>query len=342
MRRIWLPLLFTASSALGAQAPTIARHLTVGCESCDGPAQFGSILDVAVSSRGEVLVVNKEAPMLRRFDASGKSIWTGGPKGKGPGEFTWPDRFAFTPNGMIVIDGGNNRVTELTASGEVVGSTPLTSMLATSGVNPDGNVVMGFDDMGRSFRIMSKPLASADLRQVAKFPGSYESKAAAMAPDGGVAVILDIRKYHILRLDAQGNALAPIVRDIPQPRRTAVEEAEHQQRLSGELAQMSAIMKSQGKEGKLKAPAVPPEKRGLEPHFMTDGLRFDDLGRLWAETMRGDETKTVFDVFAPSGGYLGEVTVPMRITAFALGGRYLATGGENENGIPVVTVWTVK
>jgi hypothetical protein len=154
--------------------------------------------------------------------------------------------------------------------------------------------------------------------------------------------MLDIRKYEIQRRDAQGHSLASIVRDIAPPRRTAVEEAEYQQRLNAELGAMAAVMKSQGKEPKMKAPEVPPEKRGLESHFVTDGLRFDETGRLWAETMRGDETKTVFDVFAKNGAYLGEVTVPMRVTAFALGGSYLATAGENANGIPVVTVWTVK
>ena len=97
-----------------------------------------------------------------------------------------------------------------------------------------------------------------------------------------------------------------------------------------------------GKEGSVAPPAIPAGERGLKPHIAIDGLRYDDTGRLWVHTMRGDETNTVLDVFAPGGGFLGSVTLPKRITSFALGGSYLATAGENEDGIPVVTVWTVK
>jgi hypothetical protein len=344
MRLSWLPMSFAAVFPLAAQtsAPTVVPKLTIGCESCPGAAQFGRIWDVAVSPRGEVLVVNKEAPMLRRFDATGRSAWSGGPKGKGPGEFTRPDRFAFTPKGMIVIDGGNNRVTELTPAGEVTRSTPLTSMATTAAVNRDGAAVIGFDDFGRSFRIVSKPLGASEVHEVARFPGSFKNKAAAIAPDGGIAVVLDASTYEIRRLDARGNPLPAVTRDIPRPRRTAVEEAEYQQRLNSDLGAMAAAMKAQGGDGKVKPPDIPPAQRGLKAHIMTDGLRFDDGGRLWVWTLRGDETKTIFDVFAADGSYLGEVTIPMRITSYGLGGAYLAAAGENSDGIPIVEVWTVK
>jgi hypothetical protein len=344
MRSLWIPMVFAAAFPLAAQtsAPAIVPKVTIGCESCPGVAQFGSIWDVAVSARGEVLVVNKEAPMLRRFDANGRPAWSGGPKGQGPGEFTRPDRFAFTPRGMIVIDGGNNRVTELTASGEVTRSTPLTSMLTTSAVNLDGAAVIGFDDWGRGFRIMSKPLLATELHELAKSPGSFKSKAAAIGPDGAIAVVLDVASYEIRRMDAHGNPLPAIMRDVPRPRRTAIEEAEYQQRLRGELAAMSAAMKRQGGEGNVKAPDIAPAQRGLKAQIMTDGLRFDDSGRLWVWTLRGDETRTILDVFAADGKYLGEVTIPMRIASYGLGGSYLVAAGENADGIPIVEVWTVK
>jgi hypothetical protein len=342
MRRIGLSLVIALVPTLQAQVPTISRKLTIGCESCSGPEQFGSIWDVSVSASGEVLVTNKEAPMLRRFDANGKSSWTGGPKGKGPGEFELPIRGALTSAGIVVIDMTNSRVTEIGPSGQVGAMVPLTSMATTSGVDRRGEMVVGYDDMGRSFRVMAKPAGATELRLLARFPGSFRNKSVALAPDGGAAVALDGQKYEIQRVGADGSALPPIIRDIPRPQRSAVEEAEFRQRLNRDLGAMAAEMKSQGKGEMVAPPTIPAGERGFKPHMTVDGLRYDDAGRLWVHTMRGDETKTVLDVFAAGGDFLGSVTLPMRIAHFALAGSYLATAGENEDGIPVVTVWTVK
>ena len=342
MRRIGLSLVVALVSSLEAQAPTVTRKLTIGCESCSGPDQFGSIWDVSVSASGEALVTNKEAPMLRRFDSNGKSSWTGGPKGKGPGEFELPIRGALTSAGIVVIDMTNSRVTEIGPSGKIGAMMPLTSMATTSGVGRRGDMVVGYDDMGRGFRVMAKPAGATEIRLLARFPGSFKNKSVALAPDGGIAVALDGEKYEIQRRGADGSALYPIIRDIPRPQRSTVEEAEFRQRLSRDLGAMAAEMKRQGKGGNVAPPPIPPGERGLKPHITVDGLRYDDAGRLWVHTMRGDEVTTVLDVFAAGGDFLGSVTLPMRITHFALGGSYLATASENEDGIPVVTVWTVR
>jgi hypothetical protein len=59
---------------------------------------------VAISARGEILVTDREAPILRRFDAKGKTVWSGGRKGQGLGEFRLPIRSVLTPTGLLVID----------------------------------------------------------------------------------------------------------------------------------------------------------------------------------------------------------------------------------------------
>jgi hypothetical protein len=341
MRSLLLPLILLGGSVY-AQVPTITPRLTIGCESCGGPDQFGNIWDVAVAPNGDVLVTNKEPPMLRRFDASGKSVWTGGQKGRGPGEFVLPIRSAFTPSGMVVIDMTNSRITDLKAGGELVGSMPLTSLATTSGLNRRGDMILGYDDMGRGFRVMARDAGAAELRQVARLPGSYKNKSLALAPDGSIAVALDGEEYEIARLDAQGRALTPIVRDLPRPRRSAQEEAEFQKRRSQGAAMVAAEAKKAGGSGEAKPLPIPADQRGLKGHIAVDGLRFDDSGRLWVHTMQGDETKTVLDVFAPGGSFLGAVTIPFRITTYALSGAYLVAAGENDDGVPVVKVWTVK
>jgi hypothetical protein len=42
---------------------------------------------VVLLDRGEVLLVDAVAPMLRRFDSRGGVSWTGGRAGSGPGAF---------------------------------------------------------------------------------------------------------------------------------------------------------------------------------------------------------------------------------------------------------------
>jgi sugar lactone lactonase YvrE len=104
----------------------------------------------------------------------------------------------------------------------------------------------------------------------------------------------------------------------------------------------AAEAKKNGGDGKVKPLDIPAGERGLKGHITVDGLRYDDAGRLWVLTQRGDETKSVLDVFSPAGAFLGEVTVPMRVSGFNLGGSSLVTAGENDVGIPVVTVWAIK
>jgi hypothetical protein len=48
-------------------------------------------------------------------------------------------------------------------------------------------------------------------------------------------------------------------------------------------------------------PLIRPTGSELKPHIAINGLRFDDAGRLWARTMRGNESLTIFDLFAADG-----------------------------------------
>ena len=106
MRRASVLFALVIATTLRAQggAPTLTKKLTIGCESCGDASQFGSIQDVTVSANGDVLVTDKDVPLFRRFDVSGKPTWNGGRRGKGPGEFTLPIRSAITPTGFVVID----------------------------------------------------------------------------------------------------------------------------------------------------------------------------------------------------------------------------------------------
>jgi hypothetical protein len=343
MRIVSLFLATLAVCTANAQVtvPTVALKATIGCESCGDATQFGTIWDVSVSTRGQLLVTEKNAPMLRLFDTSGKVVWTGGRSGKGPGEYLMPYRSSLTDGGIQVVDMTNARITDLSLTGELLGSVPLTGFSTTVGVNPRGELILGMD--GRNaFKLARRAPRADKLDEGGAFPGSMKNKAIALAPDGSMAVALDIDAYEITRLDASGKVVGIITRQLERPRRTLVEENEQRQRLNRNLEQMSVEMKRIGGSGKATPLAIPVEERGLKPHLAVDGLRYDGANRLWVRTMRGDETKTIFDVFSPAGGYVGSVTLPSRITAFSVAGGWLATAGESEDGIPEVKLWTVK
>ncbi len=340
MRQFGLILVTVLTSALGAQSspPTITPRLTIGCESCGGPTQFASIWDVSVNARGEVLVTDRDAPMLRRFNAQGKPTWVGGAKGKGPGELTLPIRAALTGEGIVVVDMTNARVTDFADNGTLRGSFPARVMPMVAATDARGALWIGNDDFRGTLRVFRRERDS--LVQILTLQGSKANVGLAIAPDGSLAAMLDPQKYEIQRVDARGATLTPISRDIPQVRRTPVEEAEMRQRMSGVKVMASAEAKAAG----VKAPTVAfrPEELSLKGHLVIDGLRFDPAGRLWVMTQRGNESTTVFDVFAPAGVLLGSLTVPMRVTSFSLAGSHLATAGENADGVPVVRLWTVK
>ena len=310
MRSILLPLAFVGMSAQ-AQVPTITPRLTIGCESCAGPDQFGSIWDVSVSAQGELLVTDRDAPMLRRFDASGRSIWTGGRKGKGPGEYGLPIRSAITPNGMIVVDMTNSRVTELADNGVVRATLPVMTMPMAASANARGDLWVGNDNFRGTLRLYRRQRDS--LIEEHSVQGSTANVALAVAPDGALAAMLNTKKYEIIRFDSRGIAQAPIVRDIPQVRRTPVEESELRQRLNQSRGMVAAEAKSQGV--KATTPVFSQDELSLKDHLVIDGLGFDAAGRLWVLTQRGSESRTVLDVFSPTGALLGSVTVPMKITS---------------------------
>ena len=332
-------LLLAAGSPLAAQVPAVARVLTIGCESCGDATQFGSIWDVSISSRGELLVTDRDAPVLRRFDATGKPVWSGGSKGKGPGEYSLPIRAALTSRGMLIVDMTNARVTDLTESGSVRATTTVTTMPMAAQVNDRGDLWIANDNFRGTLRLFRR-LGTDSLREAQTLQGSKANVAIAVAPDGSIAAMLDTKKYEIVRFDAQGTKLPSIVRDIPQVRRTPEEEAEVRERMNRARGMVAAESKARG--GRTSPPVFRQEELSLKDHLVIDGLRFDPSGRLWVHTQRGTQSTTVFDVFAPNGGYLGGVTIPMKITSYSLAGSWLATAGENDDGIPVVTVWKVR
>ena len=333
----------------GAQVPKVERVIEIGCEDCGDARQFASTWDVMVTEVGDVLVVDRDAPTLRLFDKTGKSLWTRGRPGSGPGEYRFAMRAALGPDGVVqVVDMRSRRLTRLARDGSVAQSLTVPFFPAGIGVRRQtGEVVFMTDDFKGGGTLQRWPQSAEAPTKVATFatpvPGEATaiSPSVAVAPNGDVAYLASGDTYRVLRLSAAGKPLDDITRDIPRPKRTPEELAEVEKRIGSMGAAKAA---AEGKQSSGSKPLMPSTASRYEfkSHAATDGLRYDDGGRLWVRTMRGTGKSTVFDIFSALGAYVGEVTLPIAVEAYSLGGSYLATATERADGIPVVVLWVVR
>jgi hypothetical protein len=332
-----------------AQAPVLTKDFTLGCADCGGALQFSNFHTVELSPKGEILVADRDNPMLRLFDGTGKPVWSGGTKGRGPGEYQYILRVAFRPDGGLdVIDLSGFRHTTLGADRKVIASSTLQSLPTTAATNDRGAMVIGSESPGGGFKVFRVRAGGMDPVVLPSLPKPenekpFKGSSVALAPNGSIAFVPNNTLYQVVVIDPSGKRLADITRNIERPLRTAQEEQALKARIKGEMGQMmAALEKSTGKAPSGTPIATEPVQLSLKPHFAVDGLRYDGAGRLWARTMRGDDAHTVFDVFSPSGAFLGSVTVDGTVQHFALAGKWLLTSGENADGVPTVTRWSVR
>ena len=337
-----------SASPLSGQVPAVEKVIQIGCSECDGPAQLTTLYDVAVTDSGEMVIADRSAPMIRVFDRTGKVVWTGGRSGGGPGEYRFPMRVALGPDRSVsVVDMRARRMTRLARDGTVKTTDPILAFpAAASARGRSGELMVLTDDFRGPFALerwapgAAKAVPHTTIaRPVSAAGGGFVQPSIAVSPTGIIAIGTDPFTYRISRLSADAKPMPDIARDIPRARRTDAE----MQELANRLALGPQLRSAE--QGASKAPAAtssPPSiDISMKPFFPLDGLRYDDLGRLWVLTTRGAEQQAVFDIFAPTGAFVGSVTIPAHVGTFSLAGAYLATGGDDADGIPRVTLWRV-
>jgi hypothetical protein len=234
--------------------------------------------------------------------------------------------------GIQVVDMTLRRVSRLDRAGAFVSSAPLGGFASAVGARArTGELVVLLDDFRGTFTLERWSATDSAVsigtvpRSAAAQAGTLTIPSIAVAPSGQIAVSRDPNEYRIVLMSPSGQTMGEVVRDIPRARRTPAEvEAIERRR------QQSAIrMRSERSLGRGSPPLMRPSSTDLKPHFSIDGLRYDDSGRLWVKTMRGNESSTVLDVFAPDGKYLGEVRVPVSMGVFSLAGRWLVAAASS-------------
>lgn len=94
---------------------------------------FGEVTGAVRLEDGSVVVADEQSNDVRRYDASGRHVWTSGRAGKGPGEYGGLRLLRGCPGAAItVFDWQMDRITELDQDGDVTD----TRALNVSGANP--------------------------------------------------------------------------------------------------------------------------------------------------------------------------------------------------------------
>jgi hypothetical protein len=341
--------ILVAVERVSAQASvTLQRGITIGCDDCGDARQFGAILDVDVNSKGDVLVVDRDAPILRVFDASGRLTWSGGRSGSGPGEYRLPIRGKLLVDGsIIVIDMTLRRITTLAPDHSVRETVPIGKFAAQAWIGETGSVLLGADDSNGKLEVLRwKP--GAQVATIGSVPipmkaedGTITFPSVAEHASGTIVGVMS-PDYVLRRFSATFSPSGEMRREVARVRRTAAEEEEARDNEARRGRRLTAEERKQRRASPSPLATANTSPAALKPHFAIDALRVDDRDRLWVRTLRGNESSTVLDVFTAQGAFATSVVLPHKVAAWtARNGRFVAAI-ENDDGYPRVQAWTVR
>ncbi|HEY0021612.1 MAG TPA: 6-bladed beta-propeller [Longimicrobium sp.] len=296
---------------------TLVEELRIGTADGAGPDMFSGIQALQADPLGRVWVADQSTRELRVFGTDGRHVRTVGRKGGGPGEFEGVMGMSWAADGTLwVADANNNRYTVLDTAGRMVAAHRRESgMMAIPWPG-------GFDRRGRLHDIVPganfRPMVvryGPDLKQADTVPipehkqASFEivrdgrtrmSVTVPFAPSrewgvsrGGVWIGSG-DAFRVHRLGERGDTVFTIERQYEPVPVTAAER-------DTALARLKWFT-DQG--GKLDASRVPAHKPAFEGFFE------DDQGYLWVHPYAREGQEGGYDVFDPSGRYLGHVEMP--------------------------------
>jgi len=108
----------TTGGSLWGYPATLVEQASIGTIEGDDAYMFGNVGAIAVTQEGDVLVLDTQVPVIRKYDANGTHLTDIGRSGGGPGEFKSPEAMNLLPDGRIVVrDPGNARITVLDPDG---------------------------------------------------------------------------------------------------------------------------------------------------------------------------------------------------------------------------------
>jgi len=338
--------------ALGMAYPTAAQIapvslapvIEIGCLDCAGPEAFGSIMALSVG-RGRLAVADRDEPHLRIFRLDGHAVTVLGPEGDGPGELRAPLEISIAGDGTAVLDLRRLRLAVFADDGEVSEGVRLDGFPVAAAFGPGSSRIYAvLTEYGAATaRVLEWAPGERARVVVDRIPGIALGLgpppvlSMAHAPDGGFVIGEGRERYRLLFFGADGRLRREVERNVA---RTPKSEDEIEEERAARQGTPGGRRSAPPENEQQAMPRAGVEIDPFRVHFRGWALRFDENGLLWVRTERGSGS-TVFDIFDPVGDYLGELTLPGRIDAFALGDGHLAAEVLKDLDVPSVQLWRV-
>lgn len=293
---------------------TVTEHLRIGSATRVGPDLFGHVADVAVDGSGRIYVLDRLASEVRTFDQEGRHLGTIGREGAGPREFQAPIGMLWVGGDtVLVVDPGNGRYTRLSMTG--VSATSHRRVLGGYSVPWEG----GFDGAGRlnektlsgGRHVMVRLDSAFSPTDTFPFPESdaaefvHASKSSRVTADvpfasqqlvhwdpRGYLWVATTGDYTLVQLTMRGDTLR-VVHGPPTDRIPVSAEDRTQA-----LERLEWFVR-QG--GQIDPGRIPNERPPVADFHITPD------GYLWVRLTGTGGTQVEYDVFDPSGRFLGRV-----------------------------------
>lgn len=319
----------------GGREPAGAWRLeperTVGAR--EGEAAFGRIASVDLGMAGELYVLDRQSGAVTAWDAAGRRVRSLGGLGDGPGEFRSPTRVRALDDGRVAVgEAYPARLHRFDADGSLresvrvrpgTGGPPILAVMADwrvtrsglarvrlSYVSPshtEGTPVL-VATLGSDGSVADTLLAWTSATTPARLPTIFGAEWSWDLAEDGSLVASPGDRYELRRHDPEGR-LDRLVRRRVEAIPTTEEMTDRAvERFLERFADtdVPAATLASLRDRLEVAPSLPPV-RGI--HVAEPG------GELWVEVPTPDRTGQVeeaggYDVFAPSGRYLGRVEAP--------------------------------
>lgn len=333
----------------------------LGDDEDDPSSQFFRVLDAALLAGGDVIVVDGGTSEVRRYDAGGRHLWSAGGSGEGPGEFQSPRYLGRRQDGAFLIwDRSLSRLSVLGEQGDLIATERPSvggSEFVAQGLFDDGAWLVTFPvsiaapEAGTTWAdtigLWRYDPVQRDRVRLATIPGQRWiwtgrhmlpvpfSPRPLRAIDGTRLAVASGPDAQVSLRDAAGSLVARhrIVRNRQPVSGADITRAIESLVEIGQSGADAAVWREWG--NRMESP-------GYEPAF--DQLLTEPDGTIWARRFQSNPVSRespTWDVFDPTGVYLGPVSTPGALTVLAIRDGLLAGVYRDELGVEYVSVHRV-
>jgi len=202
------------------------EDFSIGVEEGEDHLMFNRYVSVAVDSRLNIYILDRQNQRLLKFDREGNFRWETGQKGQGPGEFQSPRDVALTPTEEIAVRDGNS-IHFFAEDGSYLKTVKFVGSFRSFSILPDGRFLMNIWVRGELG--VAGEYHSSEGKVINKFPDEYRygpKLTGGGASYGGEFKVFGDKlylslpgTYEIREYDLDGNMLRKIRRnfEIRQP-----------------------------------------------------------------------------------------------------------------------------